>query len=52
MKVNGCLSPGFVIERGVRQGSVLSPALFPVLIDSLLEKLRELMQELLWTMCT
>ena len=39
MKVNGCLSPGFVIERGVRQGSVLSPALFLVVIDSLLEKL-------------
>ena len=31
---------GFVIERGVKQGSVLSPALFPVLIDSLLEKLK------------
>ena len=41
VKVNGCLSPGFVIERGVRQGSVLSPTLFLILIDSLLEKLRE-----------
>ena len=41
VKVNGYLSPGFVIERGVRQGSVLSPTLFLILIDSLLEKLRE-----------
>ena len=40
MKVNGCLSPGFLIERGVRQGSVLSPTLFLVLIDSLLQKLK------------
>ena len=28
VKVNGCLSPGFLIDRGVRQGSVLSP--YPV----------------------
>ena len=40
VKVNGCLSPGFLIERGVRQGSVLSPTLFLVLIDSLLQKLK------------
>ena len=40
VKVNGCLSPGFEIERGVRQGSVLSPTLFLVVIDSLLEKLK------------
>ena len=40
VKVNGCLSPSFVIGRGVRQGSVLSPTLFLVVIDSLLEKLK------------
>ena len=27
VNVNGCLSPGFLIEPGVRQGSVLSPTL-------------------------
>ena len=36
VKVNNCLSREFIIERGVRQGSVLSPSLFLLLIDSLL----------------
>ena len=40
IKVNGCLSREFVIERGVRQGSVLSPCLFLLLIDNLLQRLK------------
>ena len=36
VKVNNCLSHEFVIERGVRQGSVLSPSRFLLLIDGLL----------------
>ena len=40
-KVNNCLSREFIIERGVRQGSVLSPSLFLLLIDSLLHRLIE-----------
>ena len=41
VKVNNCLSHEFIIERGVRQGSVLSPSLFLLLIDSLLHRLIE-----------
>ena len=40
IKVNGCLSREFVIECGVRQGSVLSPCLFLLLIDNLLQQLK------------
>ena len=36
--MNNCLSRKFIIERGVRQGSVLSPSLFLLLIDSLLHR--------------
>ena len=39
--MNNCLSRHFIIERGVRQGSVLSPSLFLLLIDSLLHRLIE-----------
>ena len=39
--MNNCLSREFIIERGVRQGSVLSPSLFLLLIDSLLHRLIE-----------
>ena len=38
VKVNGSLSQEYIIERGVRQGSVLSPSLFLLLIDSLLQE--------------
>ena len=41
VKVNGSLSQEYVIKRGVRQGSVLSPSLFLLLIDSLLQTLKE-----------
>ena len=41
VKVNGSLSQEYIIERGVRQGSVLSPSLFLLLIDSLLQALKE-----------
>jgi hypothetical protein len=41
VKVNDGLSQEFVTERGVRQGSVLSPSLFILIIDSLLQKLKE-----------
>ena len=41
VKVNDCLSCEFIIERDVRQGSVLSPSLFLLLIDSLLHRLME-----------
>ena len=40
IKVNGCLSREFVIERGVHQGSVLSPGLLLLLIDNLLQRLK------------
>ena len=39
--MNGSLSQEYIIERGVRQGSVLSPSLFLLLIDSLLQALKE-----------
>ena len=41
MKCKNSLSQEFVIERGVRQGSVLSPSLFLLLMDGLLDKLTE-----------
>ena len=41
MKYNNSLSQEFGIERGVRQGSVLSPSLFLLLMDGLLDKLTE-----------
>ena len=41
VKVNGSLSQEYIIERGVRQGSVLSPSLFLLLINSLLQALKE-----------
>ena len=36
VRVNGKLSEQFVLQREVRQGSVLSPILFLILMDSLL----------------
>ena len=41
VKVNNCLSREFSIERGERQGSVLSPSLFLLLINSLIHRLIE-----------
>ncbi len=41
VKVDGRLSGGFAVERGVKQGSVLSPALFLLVIDPLLKKLEK-----------
>ena len=40
MKLNSKLSQKFFVERGVKQGSVLSPALFLLVMDSLLRKLQ------------
>ena len=39
VKVNNLLSTEFTIERGVKQGSILSPILFTLVIDPLLEKM-------------
>ena len=41
VKINGCLLQEFVIEHGVRLGSVLSPHLFLLIIDSLLQRLKQ-----------
>ena len=41
VKINNGLSQKFVIEHGVRQGSILSPSMFLLLIDSLLHKLAD-----------
>lgn len=35
MKLDGRLSDSFLVGRGVKQGSVLSPALFLIVIDPL-----------------
>jgi hypothetical protein len=41
VRVNGKLSEQFVLQRGVRQGCVLSPILFLILMDSLLADLAQ-----------
>ena len=40
VRVNGSLSSVFNLERGVLQGSVLSPALFLLIMDPLLKSLQ------------
>ena len=40
VRVNGLLSSPFTLERGVLQGSVLSPALFLLIMDPLLKSLQ------------
>ena len=40
VRVNGSLSSAFNLERGVLQGSVLSPALFLLIMDPLLKSLQ------------
>ena len=42
VKVDGRPSSSFVIERGVRQGSVLSPALFLIVMNPLLQRMQQL----------
>ena len=41
VKVDGRTSSSFVIERGVRQGSVLSPALFLIVMNPLLQRMQQ-----------
>ena len=41
VKHDGLLSESFVVERGIRQGSVLSPTLFLVVMDLLLRKMSQ-----------
>ena len=41
MKLNGKFSESYTMERGVLQGSVLSPTLFLLVMDPLLKKLEE-----------
>lgn len=36
MKLRGRLSASYPVERGMKQGSVLSPALFLLVVDALL----------------
>ena len=40
VKINGSLSSPFSVEKGVRQGSSLSPLLFDLFIDSLFDELK------------
>ena len=40
VRVNGVLSSPFTLERGVLQGSVLSPVLFLLIMDTLLKSLQ------------
>jgi len=40
VRVNGVLSSPFTLERGVLQGSVLSPVLFLLIMDPLLKSLQ------------
>ena len=40
MKLDGRLSDSYHVERGVKQGSVLSPALFLLVMDPLLTQLQ------------
>ena len=41
VRVDGQCSESFGVERGVQQGSVLSPVLFMVVMDPLLHQLEE-----------
>ena len=40
VRVNNQLSDPFIVERGVKQGSVLSPTLFLIVMDQLLKQLK------------
>ena len=40
VKMDGMLSQSFLVERGVKQGSVLPPALFLLVMDLLLHQLQ------------
>ena len=40
VKLDGRLSMNYSVERGVKQGSVLSPALFLLVMDPLLRQLQ------------
>ena len=41
VRVNNEISEPFIVARGVKQGSVLSPTLFLIVMDQLLKQLRE-----------
>ena len=41
MRVDGNYSEWFSVERGVKQGSVLSPVLFLIVMNPLLKQLQE-----------
>ena len=42
VQLDGTLSPSFSLQRGVRQGSVLSPILFLLVIDPLLQQMESI----------